>query len=110
MIKRRNFRQFKRVKTPKINDGCCNKTYARAIASAEKLESDRRMNKNTLCQNEKGLTVDVSFNLQYDCVYGKGIKSDIQDENLFASTNKMSRKVMVSTATTCYGAAKTFFF
>ena len=36
MIKRRNSRQFKRVKTPEINDGCHNRRYARAIALAEK--------------------------------------------------------------------------
>ena len=36
-------------------------------------------------------------------------KSDVPDENLFASTNKMSRKVMVSTAISWYGAMKPFF-
>ena len=28
MIKRRNFLQFKRAKTPEINVGCCNRKYA----------------------------------------------------------------------------------
>ena len=32
MIKRRNFRQLKRVKNPEMNDGCRNRRYARAIA------------------------------------------------------------------------------
>ena len=36
-------------------------------------------------------------------------KSDVPDENLFASTNKMSRKVMVSTVISWYGAMKPFF-
>ena len=36
-------------------------------------------------------------------------KSDDPDENLLASTNKMSRKVMVSAAISWYGATKPFF-
>ena len=32
MIKRRNFRQFKRVKTPEMIGGCRNRRYHRAIA------------------------------------------------------------------------------
>ena len=42
-------------------------------------------------------------------MYRKGKKSDVPDENLFASTNKMSRKVMVSAAISWYGAMKPFF-
>ena len=36
-------------------------------------------------------------------------KSDVPNENLFASVNKMSRKVLVSTAISWYGATKSFF-
>ena len=36
-------------------------------------------------------------------------KSDVPDENLFASTNKMSSKVIVSAAISWYGATKPFF-
>ena len=36
-------------------------------------------------------------------------KPDIPDENLFASTSKMSKKVMVSAAISWYGATKPFF-
>ena len=43
MIKRRNFGQFNRVKTAEMNDGCCNRRYARAIALAEKFERNTRM-------------------------------------------------------------------
>ena len=35
-------------------------------------------------------------------------KTDIPDENLSASTNKMSRKLMVSAAISWYGATKPF--
>ena len=95
MIKRRNFRQFKRVKTPEMNDGCRNRRYARAIALAEKFERNTRMIEKTVWQDEKDFTLDVPVNLQNDQVYGKGKKS-VPDENLSASTNKMPRKVMES--------------
>ena len=36
-------------------------------------------------------------------------KSDVPDKNLFTSTNKMSRKVMLSAAISWCGATKTFF-
>ena len=39
MIKRRNFCQFKKVKTLEMNDGCRNRRYARAIALTEKFDA-----------------------------------------------------------------------
>ena len=45
-------------------------------------------------------------NLQNDRVYGKGKKPDIPDENLLSSTNKMSKKVMLSAAISWYGKTK----
>ena len=82
MIKRRNFCQFKRVKLPEMNYGCRNRRYACAIVLAI----------------ERDFTLDVPVDLQNDQVYRRGKKSDIPDENLFASTNKMSRKVVGSAA------------
>ena len=98
MAKRRNFRQFKRVKTPKMIDGWRNRKYASAIVLAEKFERNTRMIEKAVWQDEKDFTFDVPVNLQNDRVYGKGRNSDVADENLCASTNKVSRKVMVSTA------------
>ena len=92
-----------------MSDGCRNRRYARAIALAEKFERNTRMIEKTVWQDEKDFTLDVPVNLQNDRVYGKGKKSDVPDENLFASTNKMSRKVMVSAAISWYGATKPFF-
>ena len=43
MIKRRNFGQFKRVKTPEMNDGCHNRRYTRAIPLAGNFERNTRM-------------------------------------------------------------------
>ena len=65
--------------------------------------------KKTVWQGEKDFTLDVPVNLQNDRVYGKVKKSDVPDENLFASRNKMSRKVMVSVAISWYDATKPFF-
>ena len=67
------------------------------------------MIEKTVWQDEKDFTLDVPVNLQNDRVYGKGKKSDVPDENLFASTNKMSRKVMVSAAISWYDATKPNF-
>ena len=89
MIKRRNFRQFKRVKTPEMNDGCRNRRYARAIALAEKFERNTRMIEKTVWQDEKDFTLDVPVNLQNDRVYGKGKKYNVPDENLKIITLKI---------------------
>ena len=67
------------------------------------------MTEKTVWQDEKDFTGDVPVNLQNNRVYGKGKKFDVPDENLFASTNKMSSKVMVSAAISSYGATKPFF-
>ena len=99
MIKRRNFRQFKRVKNPEMKDGCRNRRYARAIVLAGKFERSNHMIEKTVSQDEKDFTLDIPFNLQNDRVYRKGKKSHVPDQNLFASTNKMSRKFLVSLAT-----------
>ena len=109
MIKRRNLRQFKRVKTHEINDGCRNRKYARALTLTEKFENNTRMIEKTVWQDEKDFTLDIPVNLQNDGVYGKGKKSDVSDENLFASTNKMSRNVMISATVSWYGVTKPFF-
>ena len=39
LIKRRNFRQLKWLKTPEMNDGCLNRRYARTIALAENMNT-----------------------------------------------------------------------
>ena len=76
-----------------MNYGCCNRRHACAIVLAI----------------ERDFTLDVPVDLQNDQVYRRRKKSDIPDENLFASTNKMSRKVVGSTAISWIGATKPFF-
>ena len=91
-----------------MNDRCHNRRYARAIALAEKFEHNTRMIEKIVWQDEKDFSLDVHF--QNERVYGKGKKSDVPpDENLFASTNKMSRKVMFSAVISWCGAAQPFF-
>ena len=72
MIKRKNFRQFKRVKTPEMNDGYSKRRYARALALAEKFERNTHMIAKAVWQDEKDFTLNVPVNLQNDRVYGKG--------------------------------------
>ena len=67
------------------------------------------MVEKTVWQDEKNFTLDVPVNLHNDWVYGKGKDPDAPDENLFASTNNMSRKVMVSAGISWYSATKPFF-
>ena len=88
-MKRRNFRQFKRAKTPEMNDGCLNRRCARAIALTERFERNTGVIQKTVWQDEKDFTLDVLVNLQNNRVYRKGKKSDVPNEKLFASTNKM---------------------
>ena len=59
-------------------------------------------------KNEKDSTLEVPVNLQNDRVYGKEKKSDILVENLPSSTNRMSKKIMVSTAISWYFGTKLF--
>ena len=67
------------------------------------------MIEKTVWQDEKDFTLDVPFNLQNDPVYRKGKESDVPGENLFASTNKMSKKIKVSPVISWYDTTKPFF-
>ena len=67
------------------------------------------MIEKAVSQDGQDFTLDVPVNLQNDQVYGKGKNPDAPDENLFVSTNKMSRKLIVSAAISWYDATKQFF-
>ena len=56
------------------------------------------MIKETVWQDKKDFTLEVPVNLKNDRVHGKGKKSDNPDGNFLSSTNKISKKVMVSAA------------
>ena len=95
-----------------MNDGCRNRRYAHAIAWTEKFERNTRMIEKTVWYDEEDFTLDVHVNLQNVNLTGymkKGKKSNVPDENLFASTNKMWRKVMFPDAISWYSAKKLLF-
>ena len=52
----------------------------------ERFESNICMIEKRVWQNKKDFTLEVPVNLQNDCVYSKGKKSDITGENLLSST------------------------
>ena len=108
MVKRKNLRQFKRLKTPQMSEGTRKRRETRAGSLREKFESISRMIEKTVWHDEKDFTLEVPVNLQNDRVYRKGRKSDIPDKGLISSTNKQSRKVMVSAAISWYGVTKPF--
>lgn len=60
-------------------------------------------------QNEKDFILEILVNLQNDRVSGKGIKTNIPDENLLSSKNEIFKKVMVSALISWYGLMKPFF-
>ena len=55
------------------------------------------MIKETVWQDKKDFTLEVPVNLKNDRVHGKRKKSD-NPGNFLSSTNKISKKVMVSAA------------
>ena len=91
-----------------MNDGYWNRRYACTIALAEKFKLITCVTEKTVWQDEKDFTLDVPVNLQNDREYEKGKKSDDPNEHLFASMNKTSRKVMVSTEVSYNGGTKPF--
>ena len=109
LIKKKGFRQFKRLKTPRMSTGTRERRSTRAAALAEKFERYPRMIEKAVWQDEKDFTLDVPLNPQNSRVYGKGKKAEIHDENLFHQSNRQSVKVMVSAVLTWNGATKPFF-
>ena len=92
-----------------MSKGTRNRRETRAGSLRERFESNICMIEKTVWQDEKDFTLEVPLNLHNDRVYGTGKKSDIPHENFLSSTNKMSKKVMVSAAISWYGVTKPFF-
>ena len=67
------------------------------------------MVEKTVWLDEKGFTIEIPFQSAELLCNGKGRKSDIPDENLPSSTNKMFKNAMISAAILCYGVTKIFF-
>ena len=108
IVKRRDLKQFKRVKTPRMSSATQQRRTERAGALAEKF-SKKRSIERCVWQDEKYFPVDVPFNAQNNRVYGMDKKDKIPGNRLFHHANKQSKKVMVSACVTWKGATKPFF-
>ena len=101
MVKRRGFKQFKRVKTPRMSSATQQRQAERAGALTEKF-SRKRSIERCVWQDENDFTVDVPFNVQNNRVYGMDKKDKIPGNRLFHHGNKQSKKVMVSACKTLF--------
>ena len=108
MVKKDGWKQYKRIKTPRMSEGTKKRRTERAGALTERFSNKRSVEK-CVWQDEKAFTLEVPLNHQNSRVYGKHQKGDISDDQLFHNTNRQSKKVMVSVCITWYGAAKPFF-
>ena len=109
LIKRRKINQFKRMKTPHMNNGTRDRSTVISRNLAERFDRNPRLVEKFAYQDEKDFTLKVPTNIQNNRVYFKGKKDQVPDENLFHQTNKQSIKVMVSACLTWNGATKPFF-
>ena len=108
MVKRNGWKQYKRIKTPRVSEGTRKRRTERSGALAERFSNKRSVEK-CVFQDEKDFTLDVPINHQNSRVYGKGKKADVSDKRLYHEKNRQSVKVMVSACVTWHGATKPFF-
>ena len=109
LVKRRKINQFKRMKTPHMNNGTRDRRAIRLGNLAECFDRNPRLVEKCSCQDEEDFTLEVPTNIQNNRVYFKGKKDQIPDENLFHQKNKLSIKVIVSACLTWNGVTKPFF-
>ena len=109
MIKRSKINQFKRVKTPQMDDGARERRVNRASALVQKFGKNVRMIERAVFQDESDFPLQIPMNSQNNRVYHKGKKADIPEKNLCHEGNRQTEKVMVSAALTWYGVTKPFF-
>ena len=88
MIKRKRMKQFKRIKTPYINNATLKRRAECAGCLLEKLET------NSLMIERVVFLLQISINSQNDRAYFKGQKKDVPDKNLSHQSNRQSVKVM----------------
>ena len=94
MIKKNGWKQYKRMKTPRMTEGTKKRRTERAGALAERFSSKRSIEK-CVWQDEKDFTLEVPMNHQNSRVYGKTQKRDIADQRLFHNKNRQFKIVMV---------------
>ena len=109
MVKRSGYKQFKRLKTPRMNENAKKRRKERAGNLVERFDKNGRSIEKCVWQDEKDFTLEVPFNSQNNRVYVNGNKTDVDDLRLFHQTNKQAKKVMVSACITWKGVTKPFF-
>ena len=109
IVERIEINQFKRVKTPQMNERTKTRRVERAAGLVEKFKNNPRMIERAVFQDESDFPLEIPLNSQNDRVYYKGQKRDVPDENLYHPTNRHSVKVMVSAALTWHGVTRPIF-
>lgn len=109
MVRRKGYKQFKRIKTPHMNDGTRQRRVERAGNLLDKFQSNPRIIECAVFQDESDFPLQVPTNVQNNRVYYKGQKQDVPDENVYHQSNRQSVKVMVSAALTWHGVTKPIF-
>ena len=90
MVKRNGWKQYKRIKTPRMSEGTKQRRTERAGALAERFSHKRSIEK-IFFQDEKDFTLDVPINHQNSRVYSKaGKEGDISAKRLFHKKNRQS--------------------
>ena len=108
MVEKRSLKEFKSLKTTQMSEVTRSRREICSSSLRQWFESNILVIEKLVWLDEKDFSLEVPVNLQNDCVYGNGKKSDIPDENLLTSTEKMSKKVLVSAAISWYGVTKPF--
>ena len=109
LVKRRKINQFKRMKTPNMNNGKRDRTITRSGNLAERFDRNPRLVEKFAYQDEKDFMLEVPTNTEKNRAYFKGKKDLVPDQNIFHQTNKQSIKLMVSACLTWNRATKPFF-
>ncbi|XP_066910471.1 uncharacterized protein [Clytia hemisphaerica] len=106
IFKEKGYGQFKRLKTPQMNESTRKRRVDRAAGLAQKFKSNPRMIERAVFQDESDFPLQVPLNTQNDRVYSKGLKKDVRESSLFHETNRQSVKVMISAGLAWHGVTK----
>ena len=109
MVKRKGYKNYKRMKTPSMNDGTRKRRVERSTSLFEKFRKNPRMIERAVFQDESDFPLQIPNNPQNNRVYSKSEKKDIPHENLFHPCNRQSVKVMVSAGLTWHGVTRPIF-
>ena len=87
IVKDKGYSQFKRLKTPQMNDATRKRRVDRAAGLVQKFKSNPRLIERAVFQDESDFPLQVPLNTQNDQVYSKGLKKDVRESSLFHETN-----------------------